>query len=238
MKSAQATGAIRPRSSPRKPPARALFEPPFVIILALALLADVFILHLRRRRGAILNPLGGVKNMNLFGPVLRAVALAGVLVSALAMPAIAADSPEIAALKEYLGTWSGKGVISGGQQQDVSCKMSLNAGNGGKLNYTGRCSLGGAQLSITGTIAWVDANNRYEAVMNSGIGGFRGVAIGKRSGGNIVFDLKQRADDDEGNDISIASKVVLSGNKINVDFQATFNDSGDTIYAKVPFSKA
>jgi hypothetical protein len=175
--------------------------------------------------------------MKLFGPMLRAVALAGV-VGSLALPVLAADSPEITALKEYLGTWNGKGTITGAQKQDVSCKMSLNAGNGGKLNYTGRCSLAGAQLSVTGTIAWVEANNRYEAVMNSGVGGFRGVAVGRRSGGNIVFDLQQRADDDEGNDISISSKVVLSANKINVDFHATFNDSGDTIDAKVPFNKA
>jgi hypothetical protein len=177
--------------------------------------------------------------MKLLGRVMRAAAIAAVIGAAVVMPALAADAPEIAALKEYLGTWNGKGTISGAQTQDVSCKMSLSAGNGGKLNYTGRCNLAGVQLSITGTIAWVEANNRYEAVMNSGIGGFRGVAIGKASGANIVFDLKQRADDNEGNDISIDAKVVLSNKtKMSVDFNATFNDSGDSIHAKVPFAKA
>jgi hypothetical protein len=174
--------------------------------------------------------------MKLFGPILRAIALLGVLGS-LALPVLAADSPEITALKTYLGTWSGKGTIAGAQKQDVTCKMSLSSGNGGKLNYTGRCSLGGAQISITGTIAWMTDSKRYEAVMNSGIGGFRGMAIGKRSGGDIIFDLKQRADDNEGNDISISSTVILSGDKISVDFHATFNDTGDKIDAKVPFSR-
>ena len=117
--------------------------------------------------------------------------------------------------------------------------MALSSGNGGKLNYTGRCSLGGAQLSVTGTIAYSDQNKRYEAVMNSGIGGFRGVAIGQRKGDQIVFDLHQRADDSEGNDISIASTVVLSGgNSLKVDFHATFNDTGDKVDANIPFTKA
>jgi len=116
--------------------------------------------------------------------------------------------------------------------------MALSEGNGGKLNYTGRCSLGGAQLSVTGTIAYVDDHHRYEAVMNSGVGGFRGVAIGQKQGDSIVFDLHQRADDDAGNDISIAAKVVLSGTTMSVDFHAVFNDTGDKIDANIPFTKA
>ncbi len=175
--------------------------------------------------------------MNLLGPFARAVAIAGVLAGTV-LPALAGDA-EISALDAYLGTWNGKGQLSGSQSQPVSCKMALSHGNGGKLNYTGRCSLGGAQLSVTGTIAYVDANHRYEAVMNSGIGGFRGVAIGQRQGDRIVFDLHQRADDNEGNDITIASTVVLSGgNSLSVDFHAVFNDTGDKIDAKIPFTKA
>jgi hypothetical protein len=175
--------------------------------------------------------------MNLFGPLTRAIMLAGVL-SAGALPALAGPA-EIGALDKYLGTWNGKGTLAGAQTQPVSCKMALSSGNGGKLNYTGRCSLGGAQLSVTGTIAYSDTNHRYEAVMNSGVGGFRGVAIGQRQGDKIVFDLHQRADDDAGNDISIASTVVLSGgNSLAVDFHAVFNDTGDKIDAKIPFSKA
>ncbi|MEO8758009.1 MAG: hypothetical protein ABI398_09710 [Devosia sp.] len=175
--------------------------------------------------------------MNLFGPLTRAIALAGVL-SAGALPALAGPA-DIAALDKYLGTWNGKGTLSGAQIQPVTCKMALSSGNGGKLNYTGRCSLGGAQLSVTGTIAYVDANRRYEAVMNSGVGGFRGVAIGQKQGDKIVFDLHQRADDDAGNDISIASTVVLSGgNSLGVDFHAVFNDTGDKIDATIPFKKS
>lgn len=175
--------------------------------------------------------------MKLFGPLARALVLAGLLVSGAAMPAFAGPA-EIALLSEYLGTWKGKGTLTGAQTETVVCKMSLTSGNGGKLNYTGRCSLAGQQMSVTGTIAYIDSKKRYEAVMNSGIGGFRGVAIGQKSGSRIVFDLQQRANDDAGNDISISSKVILSGKTMDVVFHAKFNDSGDTIDAKVPFTKA
>lgn len=175
--------------------------------------------------------------MNLFGPLMRAAVLGGAMLVAGVVPALAGPA-EIGALEKYLGTWNGKGQLSGSQTQPVSCKMALSSGNGGKLNYTGRCSLGGAQLSVTGTIAYSDANKRYEAVMNSGIGGFRGVAIGVKKGDGVVFDLKQRAEDDSGNDVSIASTVALSGgNKMAVSFHAVFNETGDTIDASVPFTK-
>ena len=174
--------------------------------------------------------------MKLLGSVTRAIAVAGIL-GASALPALAAQS-DIDALSKYLGTYTGKGTVTGSQAQSVTCKMQLSSGNGGKLNYTGRCELGGAQLSVTGTIAYSDTNHRYEAVMNSGIGGFRGVAIGQKQGDRIVFDLHQRADDDAGNDITIAAKVVLAGTSMAVDFHATFNDTGDKIDANVPFTKA
>jgi hypothetical protein len=176
--------------------------------------------------------------MTLFGPVARAAAMAGVLMAAAAMPAFAGPA-EMALLESYAGSWTGKGSLKGAQEETVVCKMSLSKGNGTKLNYTGRCSLAGAQLSVTGTIAYVDAKNRYEAVMNSGIGSFRGVAIGVKKGDGIVFDLKQRGTDDSGNDLSIDSTVTLSGgNKMAVRFHAEFNSTGDTIDASVPFSKS
>ena len=174
--------------------------------------------------------------MKLFGPLSRALVLAGVLASAGAVPAMAAPA-DVALLKTYLGTWNGKGTVTGSQTEPVSCKMQLSSGNGDKVNYTGRCSIGGQQLSVTGTIAYVDEHSRYEAVMNTGIGGFRGVAVGVKQGNNIVFDLQKRANDDAGNDISIAAKITLSGSAMSVDFHAVFNQTGDKLDAKIPFTK-
>ena len=73
--------------------------------------------------------------MNLFGPVARAVAVAGVLVAAGAMPAFAGPA-EMALLESYIGTWNGKGTMKAAQDETVVCKMSLSKGNGTKLNYT------------------------------------------------------------------------------------------------------
>jgi hypothetical protein len=179
--------------------------------------------------------------MNLFGSALRSIALAGVLASASVVPAFVAPAyagpAEVSLLKTYLGTWKGTGKMTGAQAQDVTCRLSLTSGNQDKVNYTGRCGVAGQQISITGTIAYVETSKRYEAVMNSGIGGFRGAAVGQKKGDSIVFDLKQRSNDDEGNDISIASTVILKGTNIAVSFHATFNKSGDTMDATVPFKK-
>lgn len=174
--------------------------------------------------------------MKLFGPVTRALAIAG-MIAAGSLPALAGPA-EIALLEVYAGSWNGSGVLKGAQDEKITCKMSLTKGNGGKLNYTGRCSVAGAQISVTGTIAYVDAKKRYEAVMNTGIGNFRGVAIGQKRGDGLVFDIRQRGEDDSGNDVTFSSTVTLSGgNKMAVGFDATFNESGDTLAATVPFTK-
>lgn len=180
--------------------------------------------------------------MNLFGSALRGIALAGALASASVAPAFVAPAvaapADVALLKTYLGTWKGTGKMTGSQAQDVTCRLSLTSGNQDKVNYTGRCGLAGTQISITGTIAYVESSKRYEAVMNSGIGGFKGQAVGQKKGDSIVFDLKQRSNDNEGNDISMTSSVVLKGNRIDVAFHAVFNKSGDVIDATVPFTKS
>jgi hypothetical protein len=173
--------------------------------------------------------------MNKFGQLARAVVLGAAMVASSVLPTFAAG--EMDTLSKYIGSWKGTGTMSGGQSQSVACRMALTKGNGSKLNYNGRCSLAGAQIAVYGTIAWIEGKHRYEAAMTSGIGGFNGVAVGQRSGNNIVFDLQQRANDNQGTDITIASKVVLSGNAISVDFHAVFNKSGDRVDAKIPFSK-
>ena len=174
--------------------------------------------------------------MNMFGPLTRAVLVGAAMVASTTLPAFA--GPEMDLLKTYIGTWKGTGTVSGAQAQPVTCRMALTKGNGDKLNYNGRCSVAGAQLAVYGSIAWVEAKHHFEASMTSGIGGFNGEAVGQRSGSNIVFDLQQRANDNEGNDITISAKVVLSGSTMGVDFHATFNKSGDKVDAKIPFTKA
>lgn len=164
---------------------------------------------------------------------------------ALTMPMLAtapvatsAAEAELALLGSYVGSWRGEGALVGGDRPEpFRCRLTVAKGNQGKINYTGRCTLVDATLSISGTIAYNDTARRYEAAMSSNAG-FTGLAIGQQSGGRISFDLKERQKDRTGSDVRIGSRITLTGNdKITVDFEVEFNDSGKVLTASVPFGQ-
>ena len=108
---------------------------------------------------------------------MRISALAGaVLAAAASVPASAAPA-DVALLKSYLGNWSGRGVFQAETPETVVCKLSLTEGNSDKVNYSGRCAVAGTNLSIKGTMAYIEASRRYEAVMTSNAK-FSGTAVG------------------------------------------------------------
>jgi hypothetical protein len=161
--------------------------------------------------------------------VLRSRALAG------AAPARAAG--EIALLESYVGSWQGEGALVGGDRPEpFRCRLTVAKGNAGKVNYTGRCSLVNATLSISGTIAYNDDAQRYEAAMSSNAG-FTGLAVGQQRAGQISFDLRERQKDRGGSDVRIGSRILLVNGKITVDFEVEFNDSGNVLTASVPFAQ-
>ena len=172
--------------------------------------------------------------MKLFGPLAKAAALAGLVLGLAVFPALAGQK-EIDALSAYIGDWKGKGTLSGANTETVVCRMSLKAGNSGKLNYAGRCSVAGQVLSVNGTIAYIDPNRRYEAAMTTNVG-FSGMAVGRLQGDSIVFDLKERNKDDSGNDMAVDTSIVLKDQKINVSFKVTFVSTGESITAQIPFT--
>ena len=171
--------------------------------------------------------------MKSFGLMGKAVALTGVLVALSGMPVFAGEA-ELALLQEYVGDWRGTGAMTGARNDTVTCRMSLSDATGTKLNYTGRCSFAGAQMAVRGTVAFNDAAGRYEAVMTANPGAYSGMAVGRRQGNGIVFDLKDR-NIDQGNAYDIASSMVLKDGKIGVSFKVTFADSGESISANIPF---
>ncbi|MDB5561412.1 MAG: hypothetical protein JWN11_830 [Hyphomicrobiales bacterium] len=166
----------------------------------------------------------------------RAFALAGVLISAVAasVPAYAAPD-DIALLKGYLGSWKGRGIVQAKQAETISCKLSLTDGNNEKVNYDGRCALAGASLAIHGTLAYIDASRRYEAAMTSNTS-FQGVAVGRKQGDGVVFNLKE-VGKNEGADIAITAGIALQRGAISVDFQVVDVASGNVTKATIPFSK-
>jgi hypothetical protein len=175
--------------------------------------------------------------MKTFGSLTRAAALAGLLLSAVAgsAPAMAAPA-DVALLKSYIGEWRGRGVVIGASEESVVCRLSLTEGNGDKVNYNGRCALAGTNLSVAGTIAYIDASRRYEAAMTSNAT-FTGIAVGQKRGSGLIFNLRERDQDEEGKDLNISAQIQLNNNDIQVSFEVVYVESGDSLRAEVPFSR-
>jgi hypothetical protein len=156
---------------------------------------------------------------------------------AAAGPAIAGPA-ELALLSGYIGEWSGSSALVGGDKPEpFSCRLTINKGNQSKINYAGRCTLVSMNLSVTGTIAFDDATKTYQAVMSSNAG-YKGLAVGRVSGGTITFDLAQEEADRAGNAVRLGARIILIGSEsITVDYEVEFNQSGQVLTAKVPFAR-
>ena len=166
--------------------------------------------------------------------------LLAALVAPLALFSMApamAGPQELAVLTSYIGDWRGSSaLVGGGKSEPFTCRVSVAKGNQGKGNYTGRCSLVSANLSISGTSAFNDSQQRYEAAMSSNAG-FTGLAIGRLQGQRISFDLQERDKDKSGSDVRIGSRILLVNGDITVDFEGECNDSGEVLRASVPFAR-
>lgn len=131
----------------------------------------------------------------------------------------------------------GASTLVGGQTPEpFRCRLSIGKGSQAKINYAGRCTLVDMNLSVSGTIAYDDKSQRYQAAMSSNAG-FSGVAVGKKQGDTISFDLKEKQVDRGGNAVRIGSRIKLINGSITVDFEVEFNNSGQILTASVPFSR-
>jgi hypothetical protein len=169
---------------------------------------------------------------------LRAVtAIAAIMLSSLAAAPAQSGPAELDLLSSYIGNWNGAGVLVGGKAPEpFRCRLNVAKGNQAKINYSGRCSLVNMNLSVNGTIAFDDSSQRYQAVMSSNAG-FTGLAVGRKQGERISFDLTERQTDRGGNNVRIGSKIQLSASAIKVDFEVEFNNSGEILTASVPFTR-
>ena len=170
------------------------------------------------------------------GKVTRTLALAALLGLAGTGAGLAGPTEE-SLLNSYVGNWRGESMLVGGENPEpFRCRLAVTPGKQGKINYAGRCTLVNMNLSVSGTIAYVEAGKRYEAVMSSNAG-FSGVAVGLQDGEQIGFDLAERQTDRGGNDVAIGSKLFLAEESIVVVFQVEFNSSGHLLTASVPFTR-
>jgi hypothetical protein len=161
--------------------------------------------------------------------------LAAALSITSAGPSVAAQR-DLDLLQSYVGDWRGTGSMNTASgEETVRCKLDVKRASAEKVNYNGRCTLAGGNLSINGTLAYISERNRYEAIMSSNTT-FSGQAIGRRSGSGINFNLEER-DPDTGSTIKVNVGLALRSEKIEVDFKLTDTASGNSTRAKVPFSK-
>jgi len=175
--------------------------------------------------------------MTKFAPLARLCALASLAVSiSFAVAPAFAGPAEVTLLKSYEGQWKGKGSVVGTDTETVSCKLSLSDGNDQKVNYDGRCALAGANLSIAGTLAYIDENRRFEAAMTSNAD-FSGVAVGQRQGDGLVFNLRTK-DTAKQTNLTVTAAITLTANQISVAFKAVDEDTGKSTSALVPFTKS
>ena len=142
----------------------------------------------------------------------------------------------MALIQSYIGDWRGRGTLTGENAESVVCKLALTPGNEDKVNYSGRCTLAGTVLSINGTIAYIEASRRFEAAMSSNAT-FSGIAVGQKRGNGLVFNLREREEDEEGKEMNISADITLNPGTITVGFNVVYVETGETIRANVPFSK-
>ncbi len=167
----------------------------------------------------------------------KPIILAMLLCSALFItpPAFSAQK-DVDLLNSYIGNWKGSGkLLTDGNSETIRCKLSVTDSPGSKIGYKGRCAVAGANISIAGTMAFIEEKKRFEAVMSSSTS-FSGVAIGNRIKNGINFYLKDR-NAETGDKYEIKSSIDLNGDIIGINFSVTNTTTNRVIKAKIPFSK-
>jgi hypothetical protein len=142
-----------------------------------------------------------------------------------------AGSAETALLASFAGDWRGKGKVTGPDPGTVVCRLSFNIGKSGTLSYTGRCSFGVGQTSFRGAIFYNDARGRFEA--SSDAQGVSTTAVGKKSGGGVVFS-SSGVDTRYG---LATSTMSLTGKAIKLSFKLV-DTKGATTASNITFSKS
>jgi hypothetical protein len=135
--------------------------------------------------------------------LIAALAVATLALSPL--PAFAGAS-EDAFLAKLVGTWSGKGTLSGAETGQINCRSTIRNRSDG-INFSVKCDVPefGAQ-SFSGAVSYNDAEGRYEAKSPGGE-----VTIGKKSGNAVIFTGKMKG-------IAVGTSVMkLTTTRITVD---------------------
>lgn len=172
--------------------------------------------------------------MTAFRTTIRAVALVGALAALpVATPSIASQA-DLDLLASYIGSWTGRGTLAAGQRagETVACTLNVTPypGEPHKLRIESRCVVAGGRMSMVGTLAYIAANNRYEAVITSNTP-YAGQAVGVRRGNSVNFNLSATSGE------NINAGIALNGGRIEVAFQLTDPRTGESTSATIPFNQ-
>ncbi len=100
---------------------------------------------------------------------------------------VLAGASEDAFLARLVGTWSGKGTLTGAETGTIDCKSTIRNRSDG-INFSVQCDVPefGAQR-FSGAVSYNDAEGRYEAKSAGGE-----VTIGTKSGNAVIFTAKMK----------------------------------------------
>ena len=160
---------------------------------------------------------------NVFCAALVAAALVPVAIA----PALAGPN-ETAFLQRLVGTWNGKGAITGGENGNLTCRLTIKPA-GERLSFNGRCAFsGGGSIaqSFSGRIGFNEKKGVFESSSQGTI------VAGKKSGNNLTFastisDMRGQG----------TTTMTLSPGGIKVQFKVTNSRSGETSQGSIPFKK-
>ena len=151
-----------------------------------------------------------------------------ILVAALALgasPALAGKA-ETAFMGKLVGTYAGKGTLTGSRTGTFDCTLTMKA-KGDGISYRGKCDVEefGSQ-SFSGDITYNDKAGRYEATSPTGT-----TTVGTKRGSGIAFNSKFRGL------ASGTSVMKMVPGKITVDTNINDPESDGVIKSHIVMSK-
>lgn len=172
--------------------------------------------------------------------LLRRAAFCGILTATLFGAGAASAAPDdVALLHDYLGVWEAPAKVTGplGDFGNVICRLEFLDGSGDKVNFTGGCSFSLATITMTGTMAFIEATGNYESVMTTSVG-FTGRAIGVRTENSVRFDLLGvTGEEEEVNKLAASASFTMADGIIDIGLSLVLRDTGDRYVASATFAR-
>lgn len=152
---------------------------------------------------------------------------------AFVQPVLSAQS-DLDRIQSYVGVWFGSGKLldGNGGSETLRCRLTLAKSDAAKVTLNGNCTGAGlGKSSLRGTLAYISAQNRYEAVISAPLDS---TVRGRKSGNSVKFAFSENINDDRV--LKAAADFVLKPDAMNMDLQIDFQD-GVVWTASIPLAQ-